>query len=105
MLYIVASNGKKMHPVRYERGYRLTSVIYKEFWKRNSWVKEISKKSDYIFQQDGALAYTAKTVQGWFDANMSFWLKDFWPTQSPDLSPGIQLLDAYWVKDLQDTPQ
>ena len=34
-------------------------------------------KSDYVFQQDGSPALTAKTVQDLLDANMSFWPKDF----------------------------
>ena len=54
MLGVVASNGEKMPSVWCERGYRLTSAVYKEVLEAKvlPWVKNISKKSDYFFQQD-----------------------------------------------------
>ena len=89
MLGVVASNGEKMPPVWFERGYRLTSAVYKEILETKvlPWVKRITKKADYVFQQDGAPAHTAKIAQNWLETNMSFWPKDFWPPQSPDLNP------------------
>ena len=78
ILGFVASNGEKMPPVWFQRGYRLASAVYKEVLKIIflPWVKKIAKKAYYVFQQDGAPAHTAKTVQ---NANMSFWPKDFDP--------------------------
>ena len=64
MFALVASNGEKIPLVWFERGYRLISAVYKEVMKAKflAWVKKITKKSDYVFQQNGAVAHTAKTV-------------------------------------------
>ena len=47
MLGVIASNGKKMPPVWFKRGYWLTSVVYKEVLETIvlPWAKEITKKS------------------------------------------------------------
>lgn len=89
MLGVVASNGEKMPPVWFEGGYRLTAADYKDILAKKvlPWVSKIAKKTDYVFQQDGAPAHTARVVQEWLSSNMKFWPKDFWPPQSPDLNP------------------
>jgi hypothetical protein len=89
MLGVVASNGEKMPPVWFPTGYRLTAADYRDILSTKvlPWVRKITKKADFVFQQDGAPAHTAKTVQEWLGANMKFWPKDFWPPQSPDLNP------------------
>ena len=68
-----------MPPIRFEWGYRLTSVIYKEALKTKvlPLVKKFTKKSENAFQQDGAQANSVKIVHYWLDANMSFCPKDF----------------------------
>ena len=78
-LGVVALNGEKMHSVRFELGYRLTSVVYKEILvtKVLPLAKKITKKKDYATKENGAQAYTAKTMQDWLDANMSYWFKNF----------------------------
>ena len=50
-------------------------------------MRKITRNANYVFQQDGAPAHTAKNVQEWLGSNMNFWPKDFWPPQSPDLNP------------------
>lgn len=89
MLGVVASNGEKMPPVWFKTGYRLNAADYRDILatKVLPWVRKITKKGDYVFQQDGAPAHTAKVVQEWLRSNMSFWPKDMWPPQSPDLNP------------------
>ena len=89
MLGVVASNGEKMPPVWFKTGYRLTAADYREVLatKVLPWVRDITNGADYVFQQDGAPAHTAKVVQQWLGQNMKFWPKDFWPPQSPDLNP------------------
>ena len=79
MLGVVASNGEKMPPVWFELGYSPTSVINKEALQTNALpqFKKITKKSDYVFQQNGVPAHTTNTLQNWLNANMSFWHKDF----------------------------
>ena len=58
-------------------GYPLS--ITKEVLKTKilSWVKKITKKSDYVCQQNGALIRTEKAVQDGLDVNLSFWPRDY----------------------------
>jgi hypothetical protein len=43
---------------------------------------------DFIFQQDGAPAHTARLTQDWLAVNCpDFMTKDEWPPNSPDLNP------------------
>jgi DDE superfamily endonuclease len=43
---------------------------------------------NFIFQQDGAPAHTARTTQQWIEQNSpDFIKKDEWPPNSPDLNP------------------
>ena len=84
MVGVVAWNGEKMPPVWFSRGYRLTAAAYKDalVTKILSWMRNITNNANYLFQQDGAPAHTAKIVQEWLGSDMNFW-----PPQSPDLSP------------------
>ena len=56
MLSVVASNGEKMLPVWYELSYRITSAVCEEILKMKvlSWVSNMTKKLNYVFQQNGA---------------------------------------------------
>ena len=65
MLGIVVTNKEKMPPFWFERGFRLTSFVYKEALQTKvlPLVRMITKKSDYVFQSDRAPAHMAKTVQ------------------------------------------
>ena len=46
------------------------------------------KGEDWLFQQDGAPAHTAKINQEWLSNNIpDFFNKDEWPPSSPDLNP------------------
>ena len=50
--------------------------------------KMLPNMSNFIFQQDGAPAHTAKRCQEWCRANLKgFWQKGEWPANSPDQSP------------------
>ena len=56
--------------------------------------------NDFIFQQDGALARTARLSQDWLAVNSSDFIgKDEWPPNSPDINPldycvwGVMLTD------------
>jgi hypothetical protein len=44
---------------------------------------------DFYFQQDGAPAHTAKTIQNWLKSKFGqkFVTKEMWPPRSPDLNP------------------
>ena len=87
MLDVVASNREKMPLVWFERGYRLTSAVYKKIWRwkffhgsRRLLINKIT-----YFQQEEAPVHTVKTVHKLLDANMIFWPKDLGPPQSSDL--------------------
>ena len=82
-------------------------AVYKEVLETKvlPWTKKITKKLDGVFQQGGALAPTAKTVQGWLDGNMSLWPNDFLPHIHQVCPPQLQLVEPHWRRDLQDTPQ
>jgi hypothetical protein len=56
------------------------------FWRRHCQAPNASK---YYFQQDGATAHTANTVQKWLKGQFGkFFLdKTKWPPRSPDLNP------------------
>ena len=104
MLGVVASNGEKMPPVWFPRGYRLTAAAYKDVLvtKILPWVRKITRNANYVFQQDGAPAHTANIVQEWLGSNMNFWPKDFWPhsrlTWTPSTTTSGRILRAKPVK-------
>ena len=65
MLGVMVSNGEKMPPVWFDIGYRLTATDCKAILatKALPWVRKITKNVNYVFQQDGAPAHTAKVIQ------------------------------------------
>ncbi len=90
VLGVVASNGKKCPPIFIESGVRITADIYIDLLKTKvlPWIKRELKGVEYVFQQDGAPAHTAKKTQDFLRANFgSFWGKEIWPPSSPDLNP------------------
>ncbi|QQP55285.1 Putative transposable element [Caligus rogercresseyi] len=89
MLGLVASNGKAMKPAWFPTGYRLTAKDYVKILasKVLPWIQSIVGNSPWGFQQDGAPAHASKKAQEWLKDNMSFWPKEYWPPQSPDLNP------------------
>jgi hypothetical protein len=93
MLGVVASNGAKMKPVWFPKGYRLTGPDYLDILKKKvlPWAKRMSMGTPFVFQQDGAPAHTSKVVQKKLDGQMTFKPQDFWPPQSPDRDPGQPL--------------
>ena len=56
-------------------------------------MKDKSNGKSFVFQQDSAMAHTAKkNVQLLLKAKIQFWPEDVWPSNSPDLNP----LDYYF---------
>ena len=50
------------------------------------WMREVASQSPFIFQQDSALAHSAKKA---FlkEEGVHFWMPQQWPPNSPDLNP------------------
>lgn len=87
---LIASDGKKMPPVFIPSGVRINAEAYLEILctKVKPWVEANYPDRNYVFQQDGAPAHTAKKTQEWLEKNLAgFWPKEMWPPQSPDLNP------------------
>ena len=97
MLGVVASNGEKMPPVLFRRGYRLTGVDGMDIMttKVLAWIRKIDKDGNYVVQQNDAPTHTLKVVQHWMNTNVTLCPKDFWPLQSLDLNPLVCSVSPY----------
>jgi len=94
-LGFVASNGIAAPLIWFPGGYRLTAAAYIDVLKANllPWVEANFPDGNFIFQQDGAPAHTAKVTQNFLASKIPFWDKSKWPPYSPDANP----LDfAFW---------
>lgn len=91
MFGLIASNGLKMPPVFFKKGFRMGSKEYlTEILERHvlPWVRQnFPDQSEVVLMQDGAPCHTAKSVQKWLSENINFWPKEMWPPSSPDLNP------------------
>ncbi|QQP54134.1 Putative transposable element, partial [Caligus rogercresseyi] len=89
MLGVVGSDGKAMPPVFFQEGYMLTSEDYIKVLKTQvvPWIRKEYACKRVCFQQDGALAHTAKNRQKWLKENVEFWPENFWSPSSPVLNP------------------
>ena len=101
---LVASKGEKMS---LKRRYRLTSAIYKEVLETQvlTWIKKITKKSDYIFQQNGVPAQlncraglVGRKHELLAQRILASTVTRFKPTR-------LQLVDSHLGKGLQGMPQ
>ena len=73
-----------------EEGVKVNQNVYKDMLEAKvlPWVNSEVWPRSYAFQQDGAPAHTANSVQDWCQDNFErFWPKCFWPPSSPDLNP------------------
>ena len=69
----------------------VNSENYLEMLKQWFWPKHLrtAEYKKYYFQQDGARPHTSNVVQAWLGEKFEekAWLKEKWPTRSPDLNP------------------
>jgi hypothetical protein len=89
VLGVVASDGQKM-PAHFMKGKVDTDqYLWALRYRVLPWVKATYGSVDRVtFQQDGAPAHTSNKTQEWLAAHFpSFWSKDKWPPNSPDLNP------------------
>jgi transposase len=98
VLGIITSDGQKCPPIFVEAGARINAATYQELLRTRvlPWLQQLYPGGDYVFQQDGAPAHSARTTQKFLADNFAnFWDKDIWPPSSPDLNP----LDFYfWAR-------
>ena len=91
MFGLVASNGLKMPPLFFKKGFRMGAKEYLDEVLQQHvlpWVQQnFPDQSEVVFMQDGAPCHTAKSVQKWLSDNLNFWHKGMWPPSSPDLNP------------------
>ena len=104
MLGVVASNGEKMLPVWIERGYRLTSAVYKEVLEikvyhgaERKQIRSLTVESAGTHDKDCA------TLVGRQHGPVA--QRFLSPTYIRLKPPRLQLVDAHWGKTLQDTHQ
>ena len=79
-----------MPPHFFKEGQRVTKGVCHNVLDHvvKLWIVHLSTGQPYVFQQDGAPAHTSHVAQNWLNENAHmFWLKDFWPPNSPDLNP------------------
>ncbi|CAK9801851.1 hypothetical protein ANTQUA_LOCUS3033 [Anthophora quadrimaculata] len=94
VLSVVSSEGDVMPPHFFNKGENVTKEVYLHVLINvvKPWMEIVSSGKPYVFQQDGAPAYTSHFVQNWLSDNVDmFWSKEFWTPNSPDLNP----LDFY----------
>ncbi len=74
--------------------YNYLDMLKNFFWPKHLRTKDYKK---YYFQQDGATAHTANSVQDWLSSKFSdrFLDKNRWPARSPDLNPCDYFLWGY----------
>ncbi len=86
----VSSCRKVVPPVWVEKGIKIDADAYVNILRRKikPWLDANFKPTTFLWQQDGATAHTAATMQkflckfGW-----DFWAKSEWPPSSPDCAP------------------
>ena len=88
----VASTGKASLPIWFSTRFLLSASNYQEVFRKTliPWIKEVAEKhnKDFIFQQDGAPAHTARSTQACMrEAGVNFLQKNMWPPSSSDLFP------------------
>ncbi len=83
-----------MAPHFFAKGQNVNKEVYLDVMRDvcKPWMDVVAAGRPYIFQQDGALAYTSHLVQNWCLDNLDmFWSKKMWPPSLLDLNP----LDYY----------
>ena len=87
-----SSTGEASPSIWFPTGFCLSASNYQEVLQKTLilWMKEVAEKHNkyFIFQQDGAPTYTARSMQAFLrDAGVDFWQKNMWPPSLPDLIP------------------
>ena len=100
VLGIITSEGKRMLPIFFNKNEKCTAGVYYKLlrYKVLPWIKQNYPNGDYVWQQDGAPAHTARKNQKFCKRHFEdFWDKSMWPPSSPDLNP----LDYFWWSILE----
>ena len=71
-----------------EKGVKINQFVYLDTLKNVYHPDmEMIMGGDYVLQQDGATAHTAKSITKWIKEQGKFRLLEPWPSNSPDLNP------------------
>lgn len=90
VLGVIASDGQKCPPIFIDAGVRINAAMYQELLRSHvlPWLQARYPEGNYVFQQDGAPAHTARTTQNFLAQHFThYWTKEQWPPSSPDLNP------------------
>lgn len=95
----------KLPLVFIDRGVKINQKYYLEEVLQKNLLPEAQKlfgDEYYCFQQDGAPAHTANSVQAWCAANLTDFIpKEDWPPSSPDLNPLDFCIWGYMLSSLK----
>lgn len=97
VLGVVSSEGDVMPPHFFEDRETVNQFVYHRVLETVvvPWMNQVARGRPYVFQQDGAPAHNSNLVQNYLRSSgdvSSFWDKNAWPPNSPDLNP----LDYYF---------
>lgn len=90
VLGVVGSDGQKCPIIFVDAGEKVNADVYCRLLAKHvvPWLQKTYPNGNYVFQQDGAPAHTARSTQRFLEENMaSYWPPTVWPPYSPDLNP------------------
>ena len=107
VLGVVGSDGQRCPIIFVDANEKISKAVYERLLDRDviPWILRTYPDGQFVFQQDGAPAHTAGSIQRKLTEELGgaphFWRKEMWPPQSPDLNP----LDYSIWSVLQDKVQ
>lgn len=93
VLGVVGSDGKKCPMIFIDANEKVNRAVYERLLDNDviPWILKTYPDGNFVFQQDGAPAHTASSIQQKLTEELGgeahFWRKEMWPPQSPDLNP------------------
>ncbi|QQP52904.1 Uncharacterized protein FKW44_005194, partial [Caligus rogercresseyi] len=91
-LGVICSTGEVMPPFFFNPKERVNAERYCEVMEEVviPWMKDNAAGREFIFQQDSAPAHIALRTTNLFNSHgITFWDRNTWPSNSPDLNPAV----------------
>ena len=78
VLDIIGSDGKRATPIFTLEGRNVNAVVYQHLLSKEviPWIKTNYEEGSFVFQQDWAPVYAARSSQKFVREYISFWSKD-----------------------------